>query len=363
MATRIANSVLPRQPGSGIGSMWPLAEMSLGYYQSNIVSLVMTFALPLFFLVVYSFAYFVTSPSEQIRVGVTPLASEFVDSQISRLPQKTVKVVSSALHATDMLRGGDVQVAIEAEGLSHKIIVYSTPPSAPVARLVAWAMARQTAVVDASAAPAIEVRLYSDPMAPLNFLPGVLLMSILNLALFTAGSKLLQERSAGTLRLLRMLPLTTCQVLAADLLGKLAIGILQSIAFIGIAIFLTKVTLSATALAMGLLVCVFAIVCLLAFGVALGGALSSYSNGVHLFTAINLVVVFFGDLFFPASAFAATKPLALLIPTTYLADLLRHFILGADTRFPSWLSASYVLAFTGGCIVIGVRRFRFVARP
>jgi ABC-type multidrug transport system permease subunit len=102
--------------------------------------------------------------------------------------------------------------------------------------------------------------------------------------------------------------------------------------------------------------------CTLAFGAALGGALRSFSGGVHAFTAVNLVVVFFGDVFFPASAFSATKPLALLIPTTYCADLLRHFMLGADERFPWWLSISYVLLFTAACCVFGVHRFRFVAR-
>jgi ABC-2 type transport system permease protein len=363
MATGIIDSVVRRRRGDRpTGWLWPLAELSIGYYQSNVISLAMTFALPLFFLIVYSFAYFVTSPPAQISIAVTPRALETADKQISRLPGDAVKVVPSTLNAMDMIRSGSVQVAIEEDDLKGGFTIYSTPSSAPLARLLAWAM-EHTTTADPASVPAIAVRVYSDPMSPVSFLPGVLLMSILNLALFTTGSKLLQERSSGTQRLLRMLPLKTWQVLAGDLLGKLAIGILQSMVFIGIAIFLTRVPLSATAIAMALLICLVAMVCLLAFGSAVGAALGSYSNGVHLFTAINLLVVFFGDLFFPASSFAATRPLALLIPTTYCADVLRHFILGVDTQFPGWLSVGYVLVFTGGCIAFGVRRFRFVARP
>jgi hypothetical protein len=362
MEARAVNSVVRRQMDSPASWIWPLAGMSLGYYQSNIVSLVMTFALPMFFLIVYSFTYLINASPAKIRVGVAPRALDFVEEQISRVPPETVKIVPSTLRAKDMIRNSGVQIAIDEDELSHSIVAYATPSSASIARLLIWSM-RPVAAGNTSFTPAIEVRLYSDPMSPVSFLPGVLLMSILNLALFTTGSKLLQERSSGTLRLLRMLPLRQWQVLAADLLGKAAIGIVQSLVFIAIAVFLTKVSLSAISVAMALVVCVFAMLCLLAFGAALGGALSSFSSGVHVFTAINLIVVFFGDVFFPASAFSATRPLALLIPTTYCADLLRHFMLGLETRFPWWVSTCYIALFTAGSIAVGVRRFRFVARP
>jgi hypothetical protein len=360
MTARTDSTVTPRQDAPSHW-IWPLAGLSLGYYQSNLISLVMTFALPLFFLIVYSFTYFISASPSQINVGVTSSALNFVEDEISGVPQGTVKIVPGATRAAELIRNSGVQIVFDTDDVSHEVVAYATPSSMSVARILVSSM-RARAAGGTLPTPAIEVRLHADPMSPVAFLPGVLLMSILNLGLFTTGSKLLQERSSGTLRLLRMLPLQLWQVLAVDLAGKFAIGLLQSVVFIILAVFLTRVALSPATVAMSLLVCGLAMLCTLAFGTALGGALMSFSGGVHVFTAVNLVVVFFGDVFFPASAFSATKPLALLIPTTYCADFLRHFMLGTDTQFPWWLSISYVLLFTAACCAFAVQRFRFVAR-
>lgn len=279
---------------------------------------------------------------------------------MQRLPQGVARAVPRATDAAEMLRSG-VQVAVDKDEATQKVIVYAAPSNLPIARMLAWGLS-MPADSQARTAEPFEVRTYSDPMSPLSFLPGVLLMSILNLALFTTGTKLLQERSQGTLRLFRMLPAPLWHFFGAELLGKMLLGLLQSIAFVALSSMLTGIALPLASVALALLVCILSLTCLLSAGIALGSMLKTFSTGMHVFTIVNLVAVFFGDVFFPASDFAATRPLALLIPTTYCADLLRHFMLGYDLRFPWWLSMSYVSFFTAACAIASVKRFRFTAR-
>ena len=159
-----------------------------------------------------------------------------------------------------------------------------------------------------------------------------------------------------------MLPAPLWHFFGAELLGKMLLGLLQSIAFVALSSLLTGVALPLASVAMALLVCILSLTCLLSMGIALGSMLKTFSSGAHVFTVVNLLTVFFGDLFFPASDFAATRPIALLLPTTYCADLLRHFMLGYDLRFPWWLSLIYVAFFTACCAVASVKLFRFTAR-
>ena len=64
------------------------------------------------------------------------------------------------------------------------------------------------------------------------FLPAIIIMSLLNLGLFTTGAKVLQERSASTLRLYRMLPLPFWTYFAAEFLTKLLLALGITLVFL-----------------------------------------------------------------------------------------------------------------------------------
>ncbi|WP_045758543.1 ABC transporter permease [Xanthomonas albilineans] len=317
----------------------------------------MTVALPLVFMVIYSFAYFVNAAPPTVVVGVSSDAQVDMADHFKQIPSDMLQVVPSEKHAGELLATGAAQVAFDRDPATHKVTAYAAPGYMPLARILAWTLAG----AGTGRQGMMAVSQIKDPRAPLSFLPSILLMSILNLALFTTGVKLLEERAQGTLRLFRMLPSPSSYFFYAELLTKLVLGIVQSIGFIALSVAITNTGLSMAACGAMLALCAFVTVVLLPLGLLLGSILKSFSNGVHVFTIINMFVMFFGDLFFPASSFAATKPIALLIPTTYASDLMRHAVLGSDLHFPWQWSCSYMVVFALACSAACIRFFRYTA--
>ena len=336
-------------------------KMNFAYYRTHLVSLFMTLGLPLVFLVIYSFAYMSSSAPSKVQVALSPSAQRALAGYMGGIPSDAVHIVPTSQSAKDALKSMPVQVAIDKDGKTGKLTVYASPPVSGLAHLLAWTLEQQPNKVTPTAQQ-VQVHAYQDPMSPLSFLPGVLLMSILNLSLFTTGTKILQERAQGTLRLFRMLPSPFWAFLGAELLGMLVISLIQSVIFIILALLVTGIVLPLKAIVLAVLVAILATACLLSLGIALGSWLGSFSSGVHAFTLTNLLIVFLGDLFFPASSYAATKPIALILPTTYCADMLRNVMFGHELHFPLVFSIGYICIFTAACTFFASRVFRFTAR-
>jgi len=333
--------------------------MSFQHFRRNGVGLAMTLAIPLGFLLLYGYSYLLSTPQRTISVGLLPAAVEAYEWR-EALPGTSFKIQEvTSEKLNDHLREGNPPLILDRDIDSGLPIVYAAPYWRPAAELLLRA-------IDAVPAPdnALETRVHvADPgHSPFFMLPAIMMMALLNVGLFTAGAKILQERARGTLRMLRMLPVSIGWYFCAELVTKLIIAVAIIIGYLGIAILMFNLELMwrqifEIALISLLLASVF-----VAMGLALASVLRSHSVGIHAFTVCNLLILFLGDLFFNASRFPLTKWISLLLPTPYGMDLMRHSMFGTPLHFPVITSISVLFAWLIVMMVIAICSFNYKTR-
>lgn len=351
------------KPTTSAAGRWPVfasfLAQSLTHFRRNGVGLAMTLAVPLLFMFIYGYAYILGSPERTVSVGLLPEALA-AEQWRQALPPDSFRITEIAPEKLgEHLRDAEPALIIDRDPATGLPIIHTATYWRPVAELMLRAL-------DGSSRPQsnIDTRLHvSEPeTSPFFMLPAIMVMALLNVGLFTAGVKLLQERSRGTLRLFRMLPVSIGWYFAAELCSKLilALAIVMGYLVLAVAMFGLELTwpqlISVTALSL-LLAAVF-----IAMGLCLGAVLPSYSLGIHAFTLCNLLILFLGDLFFNASKFAATKWIAYTLPTTYGMDLLRHAMFDAKLQFPIARSLAMLFCWLAVPFLIAVMTFNFKAR-
>ncbi len=350
----------PPRPAAG---HWPVFTAFLGqsftHFRRNGVGLAMTLAVPLLFMFIYGYAYLLGSPERSISVGLLP---EAVAAEQWRAALPSDNFHLKPIRREDLpthLRDGEPALILDRDPTTGAAIIHAAPYWQPVAALILRAIEASPHTpndIDT------RIQLVEPGNSPFFMLPAIMVMALLNIGLFTAGVKLLQERTRGTLRLFRMLPISMGWYFAAELCTKLilALGIIAgylALAMIMFGLQLDTLQLAGVAAVSLLLAAVF-----IAIGLALGSVLPSHSLGIHAFTLCNLLVLFLGDLFFNASQFAATKWIALALPTTYGMDLLRHAMFDTRLQFPVWLSLTMLLGWLAAMFAIALATFSFKAR-
>ncbi len=338
-------------------------RLSFSYFQRNGVSLIMTLAVPVLFLVLYSYSYYLSVPNQRIEISVAASVPAISAAHLEQALDKDLFVLTRVPDAEleRSVSDGKARLAVEMKAGTAQFSVHASKFDRAFSDLVLHVLNNP-----AASAPTPrhigEIHILDEGSGPLFFLPSIILMSLLNLGLFTTGSKTLQERASGTLRLYRMLPTPMWTYFAAELITKLLLATLLIGVFLAAATLLLDIRLG---FAVALKATCAGLICASAFiamGIAIGCTLGRYSSGVHVFTLVNLLMMFLGDLFFSASKFSLTKAIALCLPTTYSADILKSILLEVPNRFPYWISFGYLVCFSVLAFAVAALNFRFTAK-
>ncbi|RMH92971.1 ABC transporter permease [Lysobacter pythonis] len=319
----------------------------------------MTLAVPLLFMFIYGYAYILGSPERTVSVGLLPAALA-ADDWRSALPADSFRISEIAPEKLEEhLRDGEPALILDRNPTTGEAIVHTASYWRPVAELMLCAIeAAPTLPADIDS----RLRVVAPGNSPFFMLPAIMVMALLNVGLFTAGVKLLQERARGTLRLYRMLPVSMIWYFAAELCTKLVLAMAIVAGYMVLAMVMFGLELSWMQVACVGLISLLLSAVFISIGLCLGSVLSSYSLGIHAFTLCNLLVLFLGDLFFNASKFAATKWIALAMPTTYGMDLLRHVMFDASLQFPVTLSLGALLCWLLTMLALALGCFNYKAR-
>lgn len=350
----------PAYPASGHWLVFQsFVSMSLSHFRRNGVGLAMTLAVPLLFLLLYGYAYLLSSPDRTISVGLLPEAAKATEWR-SALPPESFRVQAIAPEKlAEHLSDGEPALILDRDPGSGRAIVYAAPYWRPAAELMLRA-------IDHADTPAgnLEGRLHvTDPgHSPFFMLPAIMLMALLNIGLFTGGAKLLQERARGTLRMFRMLPISIGWYFSAELATKLAIALAITAGYLVVAVGMFGLQLSWLQAAAVAVIAALNAAVFIAMGLALASALNNYAVGIHAFTLCNLLILFLGDFFFSASRFPITKGIALGLPSPYGLDLMRHAMFDIPLRFPVPLSLAVLAGWTVAMMAIAIRMFSYKAQ-
>lgn len=329
------------------------AQMSTSYFRRNTISLVMTLAIPVIFLLLYSYAYYLSAPASKVGIGIAsnlPLLSGQLD-----LAADSFRIAPDLEDAEAAVRKEQQRFGI-ARATDGAIVIFTNKFDRPIAELLMHQISASNK--DAS----VRLNFVDAQASPLFFLPSIIIMSLLNLGLFTAGAKVLQERAASTLRLYRMLPLPFWTYFTAEFLTKLVLGLAITVLFLLCASLLLDTGLTWQRVALTLATAGLVSAAFVSLGLAIACVLGRYSSGVHVFTVVNLIIVFFGDLFFPASKFPLTKMIAMMMPTTYSVDLFKGLILNTPFRIAPLGSVAYLVGFSVVMFAIAVTSFKYTAK-
>jgi ABC-2 type transport system permease protein len=190
------------------------------------------------------------------------------------------------------------------------------------------------------------------------FVPSILAMALMQLGVF-AAIPLVADRQKLILKRLGATPLPRRTLVASNIVMRLGIAVVQAVIIVGLGILLFDVEIvGSLALAAG-----FVVLGSLAF-IALGYVIASFAKTEEAANAMTSIVqfplMFLSGVFFPIAFMPEfLRPIAALMPLTYLADALRQTMVGGAPYAPLWVDALVLGSWLVVSFLISARFFRW----
>jgi ABC-2 type transport system permease protein len=190
-------------------------------------------------------------------------------------------------------------------------------------------------------------------------LPGILGMSLMQLGLFATAPQLVYLREQQVLRRIGATPLPRATLLAAQICHRLVIGLIQTLLTILVGVLLFQFTIIGNlALVAGAIV--LGTLTFIALGYLIAGLARSQESVNGVTQVFGVPMMFLSGLFTPIELMPGwLRPVAAILPLTYLADALRQTMVGATPMFGLALDFGVLAAWLVVCAALAVRFFRW----
>jgi ABC-2 type transport system permease protein len=184
--------------------------------------------------------------------------------------------------------------------------------------------------------------------------PGIVGMTIMQLGISSVAFAFVADRQRGVIRRIMATPIPRRSYMAAHVLQRLILAVVQVLILLAVAVFAFKVTVVG-GLGSLLLVAVLGAVVFLNLGFAVTGLLATENQAAVATQIVTLPQMFLSGVFFSRDAVPAfLKPIADYLPLTFLNDALRAIAttgatladVGGDILgLVVWAVVSFVLAY------------------
>ena len=189
--------------------------------------------------------------------------------------------------------------------------------------------------------------------------PGILGVNIMQLAVFSVGIALAEDKQRGVLRRIMATPLRPSRLLGAQVLARLVIAAAQLAVLILVAIALFNVRIVG-GLGPLVVIALLGTILFLTIGFALAGWAKNANQVPAVAQLITLPQFFFSGVFFSKNAAPeAIRPITNLLPLTFLNDALREISVQGATL---WDVRTQILGLVVWIVLgfaLAVRLFRF----
>lgn len=204
------------------------------------------------------------------------------------------------------------------------------------------------------------VSVTSEGLRQIDFLlPGILAMALMQLGLFGTAPALVQLREQQVLRRIGATPLPRTTLLAAQVLHRLTIGLVQTFLIILVGTVFFQVTIAGS-LALLAVVVVLGACMFVALGYLISGLAKTQESVIGISQLVNFPMMFLSGLFFPVDFMPAwIRPAVNAMPLTYLADALRQIMVGAPPVHPLGLDLAVLAGWLVISAILAVRFFRW----
>ncbi|GJJ05040.1 hypothetical protein RugamoR64_55780 [Duganella rhizosphaerae] len=363
----ITAAATPASGATGRRVFGVFARIAFASYFRNWVSVLMASGVPLIFFVIYLIPISMSGGAEPSMVVLTAPglpAAELARLQKLKIPGLELKAATGTSSPDELLASQQARMVLAGGTAGHGLVLHIAPGDHVVALLLARALRASSTAEDGAGDISILTSSLGDAETQLGVAKvsaGILVMALLNLGLFSAGVKLLQDRSSGALRLYRNFPVPFYVYIGAELATRLLFVVLQTAFMLGLAFAFYHFQMGFQQTLLTLLVATLCGIPLILLGYALGAVLPNLSKGVHAFTITNLVTCFLGDLFMPASSVDFLRPIVFFMPTTHVSNLLRIVMADAHATFAVWQSIVFLAVFSVLALWFTVKNFKYTA--
>ncbi|RGE21583.1 ABC transporter permease [Leucobacter sp. wl10] len=190
-------------------------------------------------------------------------------------------------------------------------------------------------------------------------LPLIALIGFTSLGLTSTAVPLAKYRSNGTLRQLGTTAVSRTLFIAAHLPIRLALGFIQIVILLALAVLFTPTTLATLSRASTLLVA--AMLLLLALGYLIGARFQNPERTMNFSYILILVLIATSGTALPHSAFPDAVGATLSwLPTTLLTEQLASELLGTSPApIPLWLTTILLFSLAAGTFALACKLFQW----
>jgi len=197
-----------------------------------------------------------------------------------------------------------------------------------------------------------------DLTAAAFLVPGILGMALMQLGVFGAVP-LVAQREKLILKRLGATPLPRWTLVGSNVILRLLIGLVQAVLIVGIGIAVFGVQILGSLLAMIALVVLGALTFIaIGYVVAAFARTEEAANGIV--QVIQFPMMFLSGVFFPLELMPALlRPVAVILPLTYLGDALRQVMVDGTPLAPLPVDVLVLTGWFVVCLFIAARYFRW----
>jgi ABC-type multidrug transport system permease subunit len=257
-----------------------------------------------------------------------------------------------------LVTGSILLLAIQQpDGVAYKYD--DSNPEARTARLLAD-RAIQTVAGRRDAVPARNQQIHEPGARYIDFVvPGLLGMNLMGSAIWGIGFSIVEARQKKLLKRMVASPMRRWQFLAAYLISRLAMLILEVAAFLGFARLMFAVPFRGSLWQLALL-CVLASLAFSALGLLVSSRARTMEAASGLMNLVMLPMWILSGVFFSASRFPAViQPIVRALPLTAAIDALRGNMLQGMNLGQMMAPIAILLAWVAVPFAVSLRIFRW----
>ena len=344
-----------------------LALQSWRVCRRGIISLSVTLLMP--FLISLFFIFYVFAPSDEtswtfqvalVVDGDAPPSS--LTTALERAESFNVRRVTRD-EAQEQLRRGSVSAVFEYQAMqSQKGVLRVVAPTTHLNIVSDWTKqlaVSQPADLHQEYEVVVAERESASSKSKIQwFAPGLVIFTIMSLGFFTAGTNVTKARLDGSLVFYDITPVGAGKYVLAEVAVMTIVGCLLGIFFFSVFAFLTEFQITGSLALVGLVV-VLSSIAFSSIGIFVAGVIPSAELGYGITPLVNVLLLFFGNMLWPASGVEELRPLVFALPPTYAVDALRHAVGGSESIFPLWLDLLVLLATIGLALAGAAKWFKF----
>lgn len=356
-----------------MGQVLGYTVMLLRAYARDRTALFFGFLFPLLFMVLFGVLNFGGSVSVDLAVvdeAKSPESASFI-ATLEKI--ETLKVTKgereaeiAKLTAGDrdlvLVIPSDFRIAPARPGTSVPTLTLfensAEPEAGAIGRAILNSVVNQLSFAVTQTAPVVSLKreeVTGRNLKYVDFLtPGILGMTIMQLGISSVAFAFVAERQRGVIRRIMATPIPRRNYIAAHVLQRLILAVVQVLILLAVAVFAFNVTVVG-GLGSLLLVAVLGAVVFLCLGFAVTGLLATENQAAVATQIVTLPQLFLSGVFFSRDAVPAfLKPVADYLPLTFLNDALRGIATTGATLadvggeligLGVWAVVSFILAY------------------